>query len=606
MIYFLKIYFPVIFVVLINNILSFYYYQTKESILAFEISTYIYGQICGIFFWFYLFSLRFFLKSYLFLLYSIFYSMLFTVVIFSNYFVYVEFRQFIGRDMLIFIFEDLTYLINYISTYFYNINGLYFILFIVLIQLFWYTNKLNLKLDRKKLIFLVVTPLFILALLNNVRHADSRIMLPMDTAFFVGLKRSIEPVKKSSLYASFDRDKPEIIEASSYDIVLIINESWSKEGLSFYNKPSKAIPNLENWIITNKSNFLIFNDFYSNSGATDLSVPSIVTGVGPFESNKKLHDLPFLWDWAKSAGMHTLYVTSQRYTWQNFQDFMFTPGPDKWITALELNSPIVNDLGVDDLIAVNKLQYLIENADREVPLFAIYNSNALHAPFQQYSDLYDIRPEIGDPWKNALYIIDHSVDKLKNSIEKRGTLHKTFFIITSDHAGYGLKKKLPRIESHYNEALQIPFIIYIPDKFIKNNQDAFKNLRNNQNHLASNLDIVPTLTRIMGYKPNSIDNYSLIGKDLTMKYIPEKVVISNNANEIKKRVNIGFGIYTDKYRFVASNLEGFKLFSSDDSEQKQNIWENEGLYYKNIHEIINHYPILKELYSKIKSDIFVQ
>ena len=117
---------------------------------------------------------------------------------------------------------------------------------------------------------------------------------------------------------------------------------------------------------------------------------------------------------------------------------------------------------------------------------------------------------------------------------------------------------------------------------------------------------MPTLTKIMGYKPNYIENYSFIGKDLTMKYVPEKVVISNNANEIKKRVNVGFGIYTDKYRFVASNLEGFKLFSSDDSEQKHNIWENEGLYYKNIHEIINHYPILKELYSKIKSDIFVQ
>ena len=53
-------------------------------------------------------------------------------------------------------------------------------------------------------------------------------------------------------------------------------------------------------------------------------------------------------------------------------------------------------------------------------------------------------------------------------------------------------------------------------------------------------------------------------------------------NEIKNRVNVGFGIYTDKYRFVASNLEGFKLFSPDDSEQIHNIWEYEGLYHKNI------------------------
>ena len=145
--------------------------------------------------------------------------------------------------------------------------------------------------------------------------------------------------------------------------------------------------------------------------------------------------------------------------------------------------------------------------------------------------------------------------------------------------------------------------MYIPDKFIKNNQDAFNNLRNNQNHLASNLDIVPTLTRVMGYKPNSIDNYSLIGKDLTMKYVPEKVVISNNANEIKKRVNVGFGIYTDKYRFVASSLEGFKLFSSDDSEQNQNLWGKNNSYKKNILSIINKFPIINDLFLSIKSEI---
>ena len=82
-------------------------------------------------------------------------------------------------------------------------------------------------------------------------------------------------------------------------------------------------------------------------------------------------------------------------------------------------------------------------------------------------------PEVCDAIKNGDYeIAAHGYrwidyQNIKKSIEKRGTLHKTFFIITSDHAGYGLKKKLPRIESHYNEALQIPFIIYIPNKFIK-------------------------------------------------------------------------------------------------------------------------------------------
>ena len=104
----------------------------------------------------------------------------------------------------------------------------------------------------------------------------------------------------------------------------------------------------------------------------------------------------------------------------------------------------------------------------------------------------------------------------------------------------------------------------------------------------------------------AISELCYMGKAMIL--IPFRFAADNhqelNANEIKKRVNVGFEIYTDKYRFVASNLEGFKLFSFDDSEQKHNIWENEGLYYKNIHEKINHFPIIKELYSKIKSDKF--
>ena len=194
--------------------------------------------------------------------------------------------------MIIFVIDDPAYILNYLNSYLFNFNGLIFIVLLTLIYFFIERNRKKLKLNKKKVILLALLPIFILALLNNVRHADSRIMLPLDTAFFLGLKRSVEPIKKSTLYANFNRNQPSIIEKSKYDIVLIINESWSKDGLRIYNKPSKATPFLDSWIEFEKNNFLIFRDFYSNSGATDLMFQYCYRS-GQFESNDKLHKVPF-------------------------------------------------------------------------------------------------------------------------------------------------------------------------------------------------------------------------------------------------------------------------------------------------------------------------
>ena len=76
---------------------------------------------------------------------------------------------------------------------------------------------------------------------------------------------------------------------------------------------------------------------------------------------------------------------------------MFSPGPDQWITALELNSPIVNDQ-VYDLIAVEKIKDSINNIENS-PLFLIYNSNALHAPYQQNSETFSLYPNFSENGK---------------------------------------------------------------------------------------------------------------------------------------------------------------------------------------------------------------
>ena len=62
-----------------------------------------------------------------------------------------------------------------------------------------------------------------------------------------------------------------------------------------------------------RNSFVVFHHAFSNSSATDVSMPSILTGVAPFESGHKLHEMPFLWDWGHAAGMRTWALSSFRY-----------------------------------------------------------------------------------------------------------------------------------------------------------------------------------------------------------------------------------------------------------------------------------------------------
>jgi len=114
----------------------------------------------------------------------------------------------------------------------------------------------------------------------------------------------------------------------TYNIVLVINESFGKDYLPFYGKQGRSTPFLERWIRSEKDKFVIFRNAFSNSTATDLSVPSILTGVAPYEDNEKPRRMPLLWDWAKAVGYKTVLVSSQRYTWSDFDKFLCESSAD--------------------------------------------------------------------------------------------------------------------------------------------------------------------------------------------------------------------------------------------------------------------------------------
>lgn len=317
----------------------------------------------------------------------------------------------------------------------------------------------------------------------------------------------------------------------------------------------------------------MFKKFYTNSSATSISIPSMMTGVAPYEDTKKLHTMPLIWNWARAVGYMTLLISPQRYNWAAFHQFLLVPGPDYYATALQMDLPIVHDLGVDDLGAVGYFERAIEKIPVGKPFVAVYNSNALHEPYQETSKYLTVPTYLKVRHEKALYILDKTFEKTYAIIEKQGLLDTTIFMFTADHASYPNKKGIPRVFSFYHEALNIPFMMRMPSLWIEKNLESVKNLHANENKIASNIDVVPTLVSLLGLEKNNQPILALLEGKSLCRPLPPRYTIILNTNDINRSEHEGFGIYWEDRSFVFSTIEGPRFFdTASDPAQDHDIW----------------------------------
>lgn len=603
-IFFLSPWFATFFLFTISSI---FLYQWKKSIVTFNLGSLLYSIFISFIFWLFLGLLRgVFKRRTSKLIFSGALGILIPILLIASFIIYDEFRIFISRDIVIDAIYDPEYFLIYLKSFMVKPEGLGLFALILLFGSIWYPRKniLRLPKNKKSITLLVLMPLFLLAFLNDIRHTDASEEITMDTSFLLGLKRSIEPVKKGRLHISYNRLKPkEFFPQEPYNIVLIISESWNKEALQFYGYPQNPTPFLSNRISKERDRFFVFDYFYSQSGNTDVSVPSIATGVASFEPNEKLHKMPLLWDWARAAGYQTMMVSAQQMTWQSLFDFLFVVGPDKYYTATEIDAPFVNDIGIDDLEAMTYFEKVLDSFSKDRPFLAVFGNNAVHGPYQQTSPHLEVQPSYPTRFENALFILDKGFEAIYRKVEELGKLDRTIFIFTSDHCTRG--SRIPRIFSFYEEALNIPFLIHVPETWIKEFPEKAQALRKNQKLLGANIDIVPTLVDFMGtneFPENKAILDQLIGFPLTREIPKDRVVVSLNSNDVKKFVKEGFGVYVGSKRFVHSDVEGPQYFDiSNDPQQKIDLWPDVDESERNkILKIINDRKHLKRIYSNYK------
>jgi len=497
----------------------------------------------------------------------------------ATYFVFEQFGEYISQSMLRFIVSNPSYFAAFLRTYLFNVNSLGFLVLWGLILWVWVprARPRPVRLAASYLPLLVVVVAVYFVGLNQIIYFARGRKLPIDTSCAVAAKR-LRSVVHNGLYRSERLPVAPIRNASSCNVILLINESFGKRAFPTADSAVCPMPFLREWTRRESGRFFVFPTAFTNSGATDISVPSILSGVAPWEQSGTLHTMPLVWDWAAAAGYRTAFVSAQQFSWANLDDFFRSPGPDLYLGGDQTGRPLINDTGIDEIAAMQLFcDSVLANPARR-PFCAVYNSNALHTPGQTASDLLpDLTPAYSSRYCNSAAVLDRAIRLLCESLASHHLLDSTFIIITADHGDTDslIHSQVHRLYNFYDEIMNIPFLVYVPAAWLTDHPDRLAALRENEGRVVANLDILPTILAAIGANCDSANaglRARLNGASLFAPLPPERNTVALNTNDIRQWEHEGFGIFRRDRRFVYSDIEGPRWFDAADRNQTNDLW----------------------------------
>lgn len=515
-----------------------------------------------------------------------------TWIIASHYFIYRALGETVNVSMLKFVLDNPNYYVGFVKTYLFNRNVLYFLLSWGALSFVWYPKEQKMSIDNKKrILYSGVSVLAIIlhfVILNQIRIVIKGKRISADVALTYSIKNYskyfFEEAEEGEKLHPSDHNycikslrgkvKADTLEPEEWNVLLVVNESWGKNYVWLYDKADNCMPFFRSWVEKESDNFLVFKNAFTNSNATDVSMPSLFTGVPPWEPNQKLHSVPFVWNWANSVGLRSFFVSSQHFSWADLDDFFFSSPPEITVNADRTSLPQANDLGVDDIAMTQYVKNALDSIKPNERFFGIYHTNSLHGPFQQRSDYIDKQPDFPVKYENALYILDESYKRIYDLLRKKNALHNTIVIFTSDHGETEYATHKPgRVNSFYDDIISIPFLIYVPTQWREKHKTEYDILRTNQVRQVSNIDIVPTILDFLKISQEARDKARLSGNSLLTPIKENRYVFASNTNDVRHWGDEGFGIYGKKLHLVFSTQEPTGLYDvSNDRKERTNIW----------------------------------
>ncbi|MFZ3283520.1 sulfatase-like hydrolase/transferase [Pseudomonas sp.] len=321
-------------------------------------------------------------------------------------------------------------------------------------------------------------------------------------------------------------------QAVGHDIVLIIDESISGNYLDI-NAPFGVHSNLKQA----HPGVDIFNYGYAASIANCSADTNVTLRYGGTRADymRINSTLPSIWQYAKKAGLRTVYIDAQR-TGGNLQNLMTdtekkdidqfvqfdqTSVRDRDMAAAAKLIELLND-DTPELVVINKVGAHFPVHDKYPDAFMAYRPTLPRGQFTEVADTGERTGFNGQPDDWLLYrnayknTVLWNVGEFFARVFAQGNLNNALLIYTSDHGQDLHERGNPGLNTHcggdpVEEEGLVPLVV-ISGSDLKT-LDWQAQLATNKDR-SSHYNIFPTLLQLMGYDLPGIE--ALYGKPLTV------------------------------------------------------------------------------------------
>ena len=453
-----------------------------------------------------------------------FYTIVSYVLFIVDFLILKEFNLYISTSTIQILSEtNKNEATEFLSSYL-DLKSLVLVLFLcIIIYLF---SKIKIKIySRKVLYFLLFLMIVQLSLVKENKKILSRTPLGR---VYVGVK-DVENNKKvyKELAKKINSDVKILAnEENIKNIVFVIGESTTRNHMSLYSYNKKTSPNLER--IRENGNLFVFDDVISPHGYTMASLQKVLTFYNR-ESSKEWWQHNNIIDIMKAAGYYTYWFSNQ-----DTNGFAANIGKRAnlflWNNILD-DKEFETKIGNFDGEIVEKSKFKI---DKDTKNFVCYHLIGTHSEFDKrypkefdYFKDEDYDKKLSDKKRKAFKTYDNAIRYNDYVIKKIIDIYKnqdSIIIYISDHAEdlyeLGYKGHGEGRLSRYT--VEIPMIIYVSNEFKKNHPLILNKIRNSTHRPYVTDDLIHTILDIDGIKTEEFDE--------------SRSLINENFNSSRKRI----------------------------------------------------------------------
>ncbi|MDM1398670.1 sulfatase-like hydrolase/transferase [Myroides odoratimimus] len=339
---------------------------------------------------------------------------------------------------------------------------------------------------------------------------------------------------------------------STPNIVLFITESFGREYIGAFNKDTD-IPDYKSYtpfIDSLAQHSLIYTNAFANGYKSIHAIPSILAGIPSFKDaftsspfpNQKIESVVSL---LNSKGYDTSFFHGAVNGSMGFLGFGNILGYDHYygMTEYDNDDDFDGTWGIWDEPFFQFMRRTLN--EKKTPFFATLFSVSSHEPFglpEKYKGKF---PKGNLQIHGPVGYTDYAFKRFFEESKNEPWFENTIFIITADHTNQIYYDKYKELVNR----TAIPIMIYTPDE----------RLKGEDNRLAQQMDIYPTILDLVGYD----EPFRSWGSSLINGPINDRFTVSYGANEITYQ--------GDKYivRFNGQEATGF--YDINDKALRKNL-----------------------------------